>query len=139
MSTPRVASLGYVTVAAGLAAVLVACATAAPPSATPPTAVTTLDVYRTLGSKQCEGGGQSLDQLAAELTRAGVPVRAASCGRDGRMRVAMCGASDGRIGIYTIAVADLQRATRAGFDLLEHLSDARREACAPAADGDARR
>ena len=88
-----------------------------------------VEVYRSLGSKQCEGGGKTAAQLRAQLEAAKVRVRAATCGRDGRMHPAMCGAGDGKIAILSIDAKDLPRARAAGFGALTDLPGARREAC----------
>lgn len=87
------------------------------------------EVYRSLGSKQCEGGGKSAAQLRTELEAAKVRVRETTCGHDGRMHPAMCGAGDGKIAIFLIAAQDLARARAAGFVPLADLPDARRERC----------
>lgn len=89
------------------AALLAGCA--APQAAEP------LRVAKTLGSRQCEAGGTTLEALRTELERAGVRVARAACGSDGRMRVQRCGASDGRIGLFEIAAADREAAARLGF------------------------
>lgn len=91
--------------------------------------VGTLEVYRTLGSKQCEGGGKTSVQLRAELEAARVVVKEMHCGRDGRMHPAMCGAGDGKIAIFLIDARDLERARSAGYAPLTDLPEARREQC----------
>ncbi|MFM7706600.1 MAG: hypothetical protein ACKO9D_01005 [Gammaproteobacteria bacterium] len=106
---------------------------AAPPTATAKPAATapnaTIDLYKGLGRKQCETGGGTLDTLRAQLTRAGVTPTAAACGTDGMMRVAMCGAGTGDIGIFTVRKSDAARAARIGFRPLSDLRDAERTAC----------
>lgn len=89
----------------------------------------TVEIYRSLGSKQCEGGGKTAAQLRAELEAAKVRVREANCGRDGRMHPAMCGAGDGKIAIFLIDAHDLPRARAAGYGPLADLPDARRDSC----------
>ena len=105
-----------------------ACA-AAPPTATVKPDTPTIDVYKGLGRKQCEPGGETLDTLRAQLTRAGVTPSAASCGTDGLMRIAMCGAGTGDVGIFTVRKADAARAANIGFRPLSDLRDAERTPC----------
>lgn len=80
-----------------------------------PQAAQPIRVAKALGSKQCEGGGRTLAELRAELERAGVGVLRAALGTDGRMRVQMCGAPDGRLGIFEIPAAARDAAAAAGF------------------------
>lgn len=80
-----------------------------------PQAAETMRVAKSLGSRQCEGGGRTLAELKAELEAAGVKVARAACGTDGRMRAQACGLPDGRLGIFEIAVASRETAARAGF------------------------
>lgn len=72
-------------------------------------------VYKSNGSMQCTGGG--------------VAVQSSSCGFDGNAHITVCGASDGRIGIFEIATADLAAAQALGFAPLPTLPDATRTAC----------
>ena len=102
---------------------LLALAACAAPSAAP------VSVYKGLGSKQCEGGGQTPAQLAEPLRQAGVPVLAIACGRDGRVRAAMCGLGDGRIGIFDVPANRVAEAERLGYARLASLPDATREPC----------
>jgi hypothetical protein len=81
-------------------------------------------VWKSLGSRQCSGGSTSVESLASQLRQAGVAVHAAACGHDGRMRPAVCGQPDGRIGLFDIAAADLDRATALGFRPRAGLPDA---------------
>jgi len=106
-----------------------ACAAPPPPPAAPKPSASTVEVYKSLGRKQCEAGGETLDTLRAQLQRAGVVARGASCGTDGMMRAAMCGMGTGDIGIFTVRKADAVRATKAGFRPLTDLRDAERTPC----------
>ena len=72
-------------------------------------------VYRSLGSVQCQGGGQTLSMVQASLESAGVRVISASCGDDGLAHAAVCGASDGRIAILEILQSQSQAAFSVGF------------------------
>lgn len=73
------------------------------------------EVVKPLGSRQCEGGGATLEQLTAELTTAGVQVISAADGSDGRMYPTVCGAPDGRIGVFAIPTSQVDVATGLGF------------------------
>ncbi len=74
---------------------------------------------RPLGSLQCTGGGTTPEALQRELAAKGVKARAPSCATDGRMHAAMCGASDGRLGVLEVDAADQAAAEAAGFKPLE--------------------
>lgn len=110
-------------------------ACAAPPAAT----TSTVDVYKSLGRKQCEAGGETLDALQARLKRGGVIATAASCGTDGMMRIAMCGAGTGDIGIFTVRKADAARAAKLGFRPLTDLREAERTPCPGTPDKDSKK
>lgn len=77
-----------------------------------------VEVYHSLQGKQCQQGGLSLADLRQSLAAAGV--RTADAGKatdDGRARVAMCGAPDGKVGVFRIDQRDLKYAREAGFAL----------------------
>lgn len=110
-----------------LAAILITgCATSSEPTQAPVLSET-VQVSKSTGSKQCEGGGKSLAVLHSELAQAGVGVTEASCGTDGRMYPAACGYPDGRIVIFSIAATDRSRAEAQGYSLLAE--DATKTAC----------
>jgi hypothetical protein len=110
-----------------LCALLAACS--GPPQAAPANA-SPLSVHKSLGGRQCEpDSGRTLAALQAELQAAGVRVQRAACGDDGRLRPAVCGAGDGRIGILTIAAAQRTQAERLGYAPLAQLPDAREMPC----------
>lgn len=88
-----------------------------------------LEVYKSAGSTQCAGDGIPLSVMARQLTDAGIHVFISDCGRDGSVYPAMCGAADGRIGIFEIRAAQLQAATTLGFSPLRDLPDAGKAAC----------
>ncbi|NUZ05843.1 hypothetical protein [Piscinibacter koreensis] len=85
-------------------------------------------VYKPLGSRQCEVPPPRAT-LERELAAAGVPVLGTACGRDGRMRAALCGAPDGRIVIFEVPTERVAAAAAAGFEPLANLPDATREPC----------
>jgi allophanate hydrolase subunit 2 len=76
-------------------------------------------VAKPLGSVQCSGGGTPVAEMARQMTAGGVKVLASSCATDGRMYAAMCGASDGRLGVLEIRAADLKAAEAMGFKPLD--------------------
>ncbi len=86
-------------------------------------------VFKTMGSLQCSGGGVSLSALQAQLTAANVQVRSAACGTDGAFPPAVCGAPDGRIGIFEISPAQAEAAAAAGFKPLSTAPTAKMIAC----------
>jgi len=75
----------------------------------------TVLVWKSLESRQCEGGGKSLQSIEELARSAGVQVRAGSCGSDGLSHVAVCGGSDGRIAILDIPQSQSALAFSAGF------------------------
>lgn len=88
-----------------------------------------VEVYRSTGSRQCEEGGATPEQLRAQLEAAGVRVLSTTCGSDGRMYPSVCGAPDGRIVIFGISPNQLEAATDAGFMPMAELPDAQRLEC----------
>lgn len=78
-----------------------------------------VEVYKYDGSLQCGRGKEiSPEVMARELTENGVEVKSSRKGSDGRMHIAMCGASNGRLNVYTIPAESLPRARELGFELL---------------------
>lgn len=74
-------------------------------------------VYQGRGSKQCEGGGTSLDASAGKLTNNGVTVSDSRCGaRTDRMYPAVCGGATGDILLHLINKGSLDAALELGFD-----------------------
>ena len=86
-------------------------------------------VYKYVGSVQCKAGGTPLSAMMRQLSDAGIPVLDVSCGTDGRMHITMCGAADGRIGIFEIAEAKLSAAAALGFGPLDSLPEASKTVC----------
>ncbi|BBJ00365.1 hypothetical protein FGKAn22_20570 [Ferrigenium kumadai] len=85
--------------------------------------------YKPSGSVQCMGGGQSLQAMERQLADAGIPVLTSACGVDGKVYAAVCGAADGRIGIFVIPAARAQAATALGFAPLSSLPAATEVVC----------
>ncbi len=86
-------------------------------------------VQHSLEGRQCEAGGRTLADLEKRLAAAGVKASAARCASDGRMRVQMCGAADGRLGVFEIAAADRERAAAAGFRVVNPDAKPVEQAC----------
>ena len=101
-----------------------------------PVATDRLTVYKSLGRKQCEAGGETPETLAAQLKAAGVEATPAGCADDGMMRPAMCGGGDGWLGLLDIRAVDAAAAAKAGFRPFGELRDATRQPCpgTPGAD-----
>ena len=89
----------------------------------------TVQVYKSTGSVQCGNGGVGAPELALELVEAGISVSDASCGHDGLMRIAQCGAPDGTIAVFSIAQQDQAQAQQIGFSLLDELPSAQLMPC----------
>ncbi|MFN7726269.1 MAG: hypothetical protein ACK5QH_14475 [Rubrivivax sp.] len=97
-------------------------ASAAAPAA--PAKAARVWVLRATGGRQCEAGGATLAEHRAVLQAAGVAVTAERCANDGRMRVAMCGASDGRLNALEVPAAALAQAQKLGFQAMAQLPGA---------------
>ena len=91
--------------------------------------ISAVSVYKYAGSVQCTGGGNSLSEMGSQLTAAGIPVISSTCGTDGKVYAAVCGGSDGRIGIFEIAEHHSQAASAVGFASLSNLPDATNIPC----------
>ena len=98
-------------------------------SANPTSSQTTVHVFKSMGSVQCAEGGTDLSTFARQLEAAGLKVISSACGADGRMRVAMCGAPDGRVAIFELSSADAQASSKLGFAPLSTLPDAKVVPC----------
>lgn len=85
--------------------------------------------YKSLGSVQCTGGGKSIGELEQELLVSGITVTQTTCGDDGNMHAAVCGAPDGRIGIFEIDPAQARAASVLGFAPLAALPAAAEVPC----------
>lgn len=97
--------------------------------APPPASAYLVKIYKPQGSLQCQGGGESVSQMRRQLLKVGVKVKKASCGVDGLMYPAVCGAPDGKINIFTINRDGLAKAQAQGFGLLQNLPDAQLTGC----------
>ncbi len=94
-----------------------------------PTPATNISLYKSFGSVQCSGGGTSLQAMEGQLAQAGVKVLSSTCGIDGNAYPAVCGAADGRIGIFEVPAPQAQAAETVGFSALSKLPNASKVAC----------
>lgn len=74
-------------------------------------------VAKDLGLKQCEqaAGNDALNKTQQSLDQSQVQVLNAHCADDGMMRAQVCGAAQGKLGIYKIAAFQLEKAQSLGF------------------------
>ena len=105
---------------AGFAAFVAACTIQVSCGNTDSTA-TKVSVYKYAGSIQCYGGGTTISAMQMQLNHARIPVQTASCGVDGNMYSAVCGAADGIIGVFEVPSTQLQAVTALGFAPLTNL------------------
>ncbi|MGL6162633.1 hypothetical protein [Microbulbifer sp.] len=74
-------------------------------------------VYEARGSRQCEGGGTTLEESSGKLTSNGVEVQESHCGaRTDRMYPAVCGGPTGDILLHLVSKKSLDAALELGFD-----------------------
>jgi hypothetical protein len=106
-----------------------AVAPAPAPAAAAPVAADRLVIYKSLGRRQCEVGGETPATLAAQLKSSGIEATPAGCANDGMMYAAVCGGGDGVLGLLDIAAADAAVAATAGFRPFSDLPDASRQPC----------
>lgn len=90
---------------------------------------TSVSVFKVRGVVQCEPAELSLDEMQGQLTAANVEVHGRSCGTDGVMYAAVCGAPTSRIGIFEIPATQLGAAQSAGFAPLSDLPHAKKVPC----------
>jgi hypothetical protein len=102
---------------------------APPPTAPTIAAADRLVVFKSLGRRQCEAGGETPATLAAQLNSSGIEAMPAGCANDGMMYAAVCGGGDGVLGLLDIAAADAAAAAKAGFRPFSDLPDASRQPC----------
>ena len=98
-------------------------------TAAAPVAVARLVVFKSLGRRQCEAGGETPATLAAQLNSSGIEATPAGCANDGMMYAAVCGGGDGVLGLLDIAAVDAAAAAKAGFRPFSDLPDASRQPC----------
>jgi uncharacterized metal-binding protein len=108
-----------------LAAALVAAACADPTHADG----SHLMMWKSLGSRQCQGGGTTAQALADALRSAGVEVVSVACGRDGNIRPMLCGLPDDRIAVVELSDTQRALATAQGFAPIDKLPHWQPQAC----------
>lgn len=101
----------------------------APTTAPITAAANRLVVFKSLGRRQCEAGGETPATLAAQLNSNGIEATPAGCANDGMMYAAVCGGGDGVLGLLDIAAADAAAAAKTGFQPFSDLPDASRQPC----------
>jgi hypothetical protein len=82
-----------------------------------------------VGSKQCERGGKSAQDLQRELAAAGVHVAQVACGHDGQTYAQSCGGPDGRILVVLVPQAQVPTVVRLGLKPLSEFPAAVPLAC----------
>jgi hypothetical protein len=81
-------------------------------------ALTTVKVFKADGAVQCKkNSGASVEQMGLMLE--GIKVVSSEKKSDGKMRMAVCGASAGQINVYEIPAADVDKAKTLGFEVLK--------------------
>jgi hypothetical protein len=88
-------------------------------------------VFKYDGSVQCTNPGISVEDMAAELTGAGIEVLCGQKGSDGYAYAAVCGAGTGGINVYTISVDDLADVEALGFAPVRDLPEYQDQPCSP--------
>ncbi len=112
-----------------LAIVLSVTACTSPAAVPAPVAADRLTVFKSLGRRQCEAGGETPASLAAQLKSSGIEATLTGCANDGMMYAAVCGGGDGALGLLEIAAVDAAAAVKAGFQPFSDLPDASRQPC----------
>lgn len=74
-----------------------------------------VQVAKSLQGKQCEQQSLDISVLKQQLQTKHIHVYAESVGHDGMMRPQMCGASDGKVAIFSIDQKQLAQAQALGF------------------------
>lgn len=93
------------------------------------TQLTTVEIFKYVGSRQCQGGGVNLDAMADQLMNAGIVPVSLACGTDGLTRPSQCGSDDGNINIFEISTTNLNGALFIGYKRLSDLSEPSKTAC----------
>jgi len=78
-------------------------------------------MWKSLGSRQCQGGGKTAQELADALRSAGVEVVSVACGSDGNVRPMLCGLPDDKIAVVELPAAQRALATAQGFASITEL------------------
>lgn len=89
----------------------------------------TAKVYKSRGSIQCGSRGTAPAGMSRDLVVAGISVLSYTCGTDGRIYPAVCGAATGEINIFEIPAAQQNQAAALSFQPLSNLPQASQIAC----------
>src|SRR5438105_724350 len=75
-----------------------------------------VEVFKADGSLQCEASTSTgLDQMAKELTGAGISVLSMRKANDGLIHIALCGTSTGAVNVFQVDAGALEKARSLGF------------------------
>ncbi len=88
-----------------------------------------IKIYGSRGSVQCYGDGTAPDIMQYELINAGIEVISYSCGTNGRIYPAVCGARTSEINIFEIPESMIDEAQSLGFSKLSADPDAHEIPC----------
>lgn len=91
-----------------------------------------VDFYKPVQARQCDAPGATSENLQLELAaleNAGVLVDDASCGHDGRMYPAVCGAPTGEVWLIRIDAGSEEGARAAGFQPVPANASLQTRAC----------
>jgi len=85
----------------------------------------TAEVYKSLGSRQCEqiDRTKNIVEMKQQLVQNQIKVLSSYITDDGQIRISLCGASDGKIVVFKIPANKIQQAQTFGFqdlNLLKH-------------------
>lgn len=77
----------------------------------------TIEIYKSDGSRQCAGAGIEPQTMATELD--GVAIYDSRKDQLDRMYPSVCGGGTGSVNVFTIDKADLEKAQQLGFEIFE--------------------
>lgn len=80
-----------------------------------------IEIYKSDGSRQCQGGGIDPDTMAKELD--GIAIFDARKDTLDRMYPSVCGGATGSVNVFTIDKADLEEAKALGFEVFEKVEN----------------
>ena len=83
---------------------------------------TLITVQKPLGTLQCQDNDNTehrFIQLSTQLKEAEIKIASAAISHDGLSRPTVCGAADGKIGLFKIPSTQLQQAQQLGYSLRE--------------------
>lgn len=95
----------------------------------------TIKVFKSDGSSQCQNNGTSVEEMQMELVEAGIDVICGQKGNDRGFYCAACGCPTGDINVYTINAANQADAESLGFGPVSDLENYQDSACPQPASG----